>query len=284
MTEVHANQPPQPAQVSQPITPVVQPQVDPNRPEGLPSQFQDVQALADAYKSLQATYTQTQQGILPSQQQPQAQPGAQPPAQPGAQPQAPQNPLAIQPPTPAGAEQLFTQAREEFYAQGDLSPQTRQALAQAGVSEQIVNQYLQGVEAQYNLALNSVHNVVGGAEQFAQMQQWASVTLEPRVLQQFNEVMDSGNLAQIDMVVRGLHAQYLAANPQAPNLIQGTGESAPVDSYRDQNELQNDINDPRYQSDPAFRKAVDDKLSRSAANFQVTQYGENGQEVSVRYG
>jgi hypothetical protein len=65
------------------------------------------------------------------------------------------------------------------------------------------------------------------------------------------------------MAVKGLYAQYSAATAE-PSLLGGNaGQSSGYDGFRSTSEVVQAMKDPRYSSDEAYRKDVQNKLSVS---------------------
>ena len=64
------------------------------------------------------------------------------------------------------------------------------------------------------------------------------------------------------MAVESMAKRYTEANGQDGNMIQGRSAKM-TDSYRSQAEMIRDMNDPRYDSDPAYRNDVMTKLANS---------------------
>ena len=52
-------------------------------------------------------------------------------------------------------------------------------------------------------------------------------------------------------------------NPQQPELFEGTGDLPSTDAFESVSQVTDAMNDPRYETDPAYRKKVTDKLARS---------------------
>ena len=114
--------------------------------------------------------------------------------------------------------------------------------------------------------IDSVYKSVGGEEQYGNMINWAQENLSESEVAAFDQVIESGNMAQINLIIKGLNAQYTDAVGQEGNLLQGKPAAA-QSTYRSQQELIQAMNDPRYDSDPAYRQDVLDKLDRSNLNF-----------------
>ena len=114
--------------------------------------------------------------------------------------------------------------------------------------------------------VDSVYKAVGGEEQYGNMISWAQENLGENEIAAFDAIVESGNMDQINLAIQGLNARYTDAVGQEGNLLQGKPAAA-QSTYRSQQELIQAMNDPRYDSDPAYRQDVLDKLDRSNLNF-----------------
>ena len=91
---------------------------------------------------------------------------------------------------------------------------------------------------------------------------WVKTTLTPEEVKMFNDGIERDNNTAL-YTIRGMFARYSSENAE-PSLV--TGESGAVSSgvkYESIAQMKADMANPKYQSDPAFRKEVQDKLSRS---------------------
>ena len=73
-------------------------------------------------------------------------------------------------------------------------------------------------------------------------------------------------MAQINLALQALYYRYTDAMGQDGELIQGKPASA-ESTFRSQAELIQAMNDPRYDSDPAYRQDIINKLDRSDVQF-----------------
>ena len=114
--------------------------------------------------------------------------------------------------------------------------------------------------------MNSVVNAVGGQEQYSNLVNWASENFSEQEISAYDEVIDSGNMNQINLALQALYYRYTEAMGQEGELLQGKPAAA-QSAFRSQQELIQAMNDPRYDSDPAYRNDVIDKLGRSEVQF-----------------
>lgn len=242
--------------ITTPETPAVQQTETPStpapvaeRPSWLPEKFQSPEAMAEAYKALESKMGQS-----------------------APQTPTPQTPPPMDPPTDSKvAENVVKESgldysafSEEYQTGGKLSDQSYEKLAQAGIPREMVDAYIQGQEAVADNIRHEVFSSVGGEEKFQQMSQWAAVNMSKAELEAFNTTVETGSVEQIKLAVRALHNSYTAANGSAPNYVNmGANTQASSDVFRSTAELVEAMSNPKYATDEAYRRDVEQKLSRS---------------------
>ena len=177
----------------------------------------------------------------------------------------------------APAVSLINEASEEYYAnEGTLSEETIEKFSEMS-SQDLVNAYLQiqqnnpqanpqGIEMS-DAQVNSVMNAAGGEANYNRIVEWAASNLDNRSIDAFDSVVDSGNPAAINIAFAGLQSRYEEANGYEGRMLQGKAASSGGDLYRSQAELVAAMSDPRYDTDPAYRADVVEKLNQSDLQF-----------------
>ena len=176
----------------------------------------------------------------------------------------------------AAATSLINDASEEYYANdGQLSEETIESFSEMS-STDLVNAYLeiqaknpqapQGVEMSEG-QVNSVQNAAGGEANYNRVIEWAANNLPNNQIDAFDSVVDSGNPAAIGIAFQGLQRQYDESNGYEGRMLQGKPASSRGNVYRSQAELVAAMGDPRYDTDPAYRADVVEKLNNSDLNF-----------------
>ena len=177
----------------------------------------------------------------------------------------------------AAATSLINDASEEYYANdGQLSEETVEKFSEMS-STDLVNAYLeiqannpqapqQGVEMSEG-QVNSVQNAAGGEANYNRVIEWAANNLPNNQIDAFDSVVDSGNPAAIGIAFQGLQRQYDESNGYEGRMLQGKPASSRGNVYRSQAELVAAMGDPRYDTDPAYRADVVEKLNNSDLNF-----------------
>lgn len=215
------------------VPPVPQaPQANSVRPQWLPEKFQNPEELAKAYGELESRFTKTSQ------------------SEDAIEAAARASSLSVQDLAPLA---------QEYSETGKLSDKSYKTLESRGIPRELVDAYVEGQRAVADAQVNSIYGSVGGEAQYSQMTSWAAENLPAEEIEAFDDIIENGNQAQVLMAVRGLHARFSAANGQ-PRLIQGTVTTSGSNAFRSLAEMTSAMKDPRYKSDPAYRKDVEDRL------------------------
>ena len=171
---------------------------------------------------------------------------------------------------------LITDASNEYEQNGELSPETMQKFTEMS-SADLVNAYMeiqknapqQQTEAAdlTDAEVNTIKNSAGGDKAYDNLISWVSDNLPKNQVDAFDNLVESGNVQAIQLAVQGLKASYEEANGYEGRMLQGKPAKSAGDVFRSQPELVEAMADPRYDNDPAYRRDVMDKLSRSDMNF-----------------
>lgn len=168
------------------------------------------------------------------------------------------------------ATDMISAASQEFAESGEITPETRDALAEMSSAE-LLDAYMSMQKAPSpdltDSDVSSLKDSVGGEEAYNQITGWAAEALSDSELDAFNSTIENGSLAQIQMIMAGLQARYQAENGYEGTQLQGKPPSNSRDVFRSQAEVVEAINDPRYDRDPAYRNDILMKLERSDVQF-----------------
>lgn len=151
----------------------------------------------------------------------------------------------------------FDALAKEYADAGELSADSLKKLADAGYPKQVVDAYLDGLNARMDRFVSTVKGYAGGEEEFAKLQTY--IAGQPQeVIDGFNSAVNSGNLGQIKLAIAGLKAEmtkaYGTANPTVmAGQAKGGGEPQ---GYTNFEQMTKDMSDPRYNVDPVYTKQV----------------------------
>ena len=111
--------------------------------------------------------------------------------------------------------------------------------------------------------MSELKGVVGGDENYQNMLQWAGTNLNQQEIDMFDAVMQRGDALGAFFAIRSLAYRYNDAAGYEGKMLTGNAPKTSGSQYRSQQEVIQAMSDPRYDSDPAYRKDVMDKLTRS---------------------
>lgn len=215
-----------------------------SRPEWLPEKFKSPEELAKAYAELESKL---------GKKEPEEKPGEAPeePAQEAAKEELANRGLS------------FDEFSQEYAQHGALSEDSYKKLEQAGIPKEVVDQFIAGQQAIATRLETEVKSLVGGDEGFQELAAWAAENLSDEELAAYNRAVSSGDIGQAKLAVSGLYHRFQESRPNEPKLLQGAGGKPSADVYESLAQLQEDMSNPKYKTDPAFRAKVQDKLARS---------------------
>ena len=174
---------------------------------------------------------------------------------------------------------LITDAQKEYYDNDNkLSEETLAKFSEMS-SADLLQAYIElnannPAEPQAEAAdiseaqIAEIKQSAGGDKAYADVVNWAKANLDSSQTDAFDEVVNTGSIQAIKLAVAGLKSEYDKANGVEGRMV--TGKTAPPQSgdvFRSQAELVEAMSDRRYDSDPAYRQDVIEKLERSGLDF-----------------
>jgi len=154
----------------------------------------------------------------------------------------------------------------EEYGEEGLTDKSNDELAKKGLTREVVDRYINGQEHVAAGMVSELHELAGGKEGYESMSKWAGESLAPDELEAFNTAVQSGEVGQAKLAIRGLYSQYRQGNP-VPQLVQG-GKANQVGGYGSLMEMTNDMKDPRYQAgDRNFHAHVESRIASTSGDI-----------------
>ena len=154
---------------------------------------------------------------------------------------------------------------------GTLESGDYDQLAEAGFNRDMVDAYLSGLQYKQtqDTALSvkevaSIKESLGGEAEYNKMIQWAGTNLSADEIEGFNQIINTQPMAAVKMAISGLHARYSAVEGREPKLIGGRAPKGSTDKFESTAQLVAAMSDPKYSTDPAYQRKVQEKLSRSS--------------------
>jgi len=218
-----------------------------DRPEWLPEKFKSPEDLAQAYNNLESklgsnTDTGEAEDLPPTEAPDESQ---------------------------GGQTEAIQSASTEWAEKGELSDATYDSLAQAGLSRELVDSYIEGQNALQSSEEDALMDVAGGREAYAAMAEWASEELSETQLDAYNTALDSGSTEQAKLAIDWLKSKHGEANGLNPSLIQGRTQGSSSKPFESRAQVLSAMAErdaagkKKYEVDPAFRKEVERRLAIS---------------------
>ena len=203
------------------------------RPEWLPEKFKNAEELAKAYTGLEKEFS--------SRPKEEAKPTEE-------------------------VQEVQDKSLDKFYNEyaetGELTDKSYTELAKQGLDKKLVDSYIEGQKLVAETNTKQVQDVAGGKEEYSELVDWAGKNLSEAEQKVFNDMVDSGDVETAKFAVQGLMSKA-NINPKQQTLFEGTSDVVSRDAYTSVSQVTDAMNDPRYEKDPAFRKEVEQKISRS---------------------
>ena len=115
--------------------------------------------------------------------------------------------------------------------------------------------------------VSQIQNLVGGQEAYTNMIEWAGEALPDQEVNLFDAVMEKGDPLAAYFAVQAMAYKYQDASGKDGELLTGKAPRSTADVFNSQAELVKAMEDDRYNDDPAYRQAIQQKLERSDVNF-----------------
>jgi hypothetical protein len=159
----------------------------------------------------------------------------------------------------------FAKYEQELYDNnGSLTDESYKELEEKGYPRNLVDTYIRGLQAAAQEEASAVYEVTDGEDNYKAMIEWAQDNLSGEEIKAFNQQVNAG-VNSAKFAAEALYGRYTKANGTPPkNLVHGDApNTVGNDAYESREQLMEDIGNPKYKTDPAFRKKVEQKLSRS---------------------
>ena len=219
------------------------------RPEWLPEKFKSPEDMAQAYSELEKKMGQGTTEEQPAETTEDNEGDVQ-----DDKPDANEN---------ADYNAVVVDASKEFFENdGQLSEETYEKLAKAGLPKELVDSYAAGQQALLQSEEGEIKSVANG--QFDAMAEWANDNLQQEEIDAFDDIVTTGTKEQAKFAVKSLYDRYTQANGSSPRLVQGAVTGGSTMPFKSMQELARAQSDPRYKTgDKAYHEEIDRRLSVS---------------------
>ena len=217
-----------------------------SKPEGLPEKFNSVEDLAKSYSELEKKLGDNKEA--PKEEAPKAEAKKE---------------LDIAEKAVESAGLNMETLSSEYAEKGELDAKSYDALEKAGIPKDYVNQFIEGQKAIADQQATSIKDMVGGADAYTEMSNWAADNMSEEEKTAYNTAVNSKDIETAKLAVVGLKAKFERANGNEPSLVEGKATVTGQGRYKSWAEVTAAMGDDRYQKDPAYQAMVQEKLANS---------------------
>ena len=217
-----------------------------SKPEGLPEKFNSVEDLAKSYSELEKKLGDNTEA--PKEEAPKTET---------------KNDLDIAEKAVESAGLNMETLSSEYAEKGELDAKSYDALEKAGIPKDYVDQFIEGQKAMADQQATSIKDMVGGAEAYTEMSNWAADNMSEEEKTAYNSAVNSKDVETAKLAVVGLKAKFENANGNEPSLVEGKATVTGQGAYKSWAEVTAAMGDDRYQKDPAYQAMVQEKLANS---------------------
>ena len=243
------------------VDPTAKTQSAPERPSWLPPKFKSAEELAASYAELEKKLGGNNKSEANPEESNVQEEGEPNPEEKTTEEQTPEE-QAKELVDKAGLN--FDEMSSQYWEKGELSKDHYDALDKAGIPKVIVDQFIEGQQALIQAARTTVFNEVGGETKYQSMLEWAGKNYSEAEVAAYNAAVNGNDKNAMLLAVKGLKGRFEATVGFEPTRTLGGRTTPTADKYDSIAQMQKDMGDPRYKTDPAFRQKVAAKLQRSS--------------------
>ena len=107
----------------------------------------------------------------------------------------------------------------------------------------------------------TIHEQAGGQAEYQRILQWASNSLDAERIGAYNQAIEQGNLPTIINSLKGMQYDYMMKNGYEPRLTAGRAPAQEVKGFGSRYQVEQAMNDPRYQADAGYRRDVEQRIA-----------------------
>ena len=171
------------------------------------------------------------------------------------------------------SQEVFDIIQDEIDEYGALTEETIDALANHLDADELIKLGMDMTGDYPELNSEDVYNIqafAGGEESYNNLIGWAADNIDAQYIEAFDNVVDYGDPAAIQLMVAGLMATYQENAGYEGRMLSGRSapETSGLQPFRSQAQVVAAMSDPRYDNDPAYRADIAARLEISNTFFE----------------
>jgi hypothetical protein len=166
-------------------------------------------------------------------------------------------------PTEAPTSIDYTAVAAEVGDTGDISAATRATLSKQGLPDGVIDTVVRGLQAQANEVRQAAYDAIGGKENFDAIRTWAAENLSDAE-KNFLQAQVNAGKEQAKLAMQTMKARFDSVNGSKPTLISGEKAASSL-GYESKYQMVQDMKNPQYAKDSAFRAKVAQRIAATTA-------------------
>ena len=162
---------------------------------------------------------------------------------------------------------------EESQQEGDFKQETLDKLnsmSPTDLAQEYLNYRAENQQEQPQLQqkdIDNLYNVAGGKKGYTEMMDWANNNIAKEEIKMYDAVMEKGDPLAAFFAVKALHYRFTDSQGVDGRMLTGKAVKSEKPGFKSQAALVAAMSDPKYDTDPAYRQEVMEKLARSDIDF-----------------
>lgn len=155
---------------------------------------------------------------------------------------------------------------KELSEKGELSEESYQALEKLGYTKEQVDEQIDFYQYKQAKVVSDILKPFGTKDDFSKAAEWARDNWTPEQVELFNNKLANADIETAQALLAPLFAGYNASKDkvEAPSTIHSNSTpSVSTKGYESRSDMLQDMNDPRYDSDPVYRSKVEAKMAET---------------------
>ena len=153
------------------------------------------------------------------------------------------------------------EAYQALQEAGEINDEIYSKFEEAGVPKELVDRVQ---ELENYKAANEMKQMTAEVEDYSALTEWAGKNLSESEITTYDNIMQNGTPDEMRFAIKNLNARMGAeTKSRQSNLIKADAIAQTEGGYESHAQMIEDMADPRYKKDPAYRAAVARKASRS---------------------
>ena len=158
--------------------------------------------------------------------------------------------------------------RTQLETNGELSEDAMVALERVGIPRDLVETYVENLNYRRDAQIGAALDYVGGEQAWKDMVDWGLQNLPESEINTYNDLLATDGWRIAADAIRVRMGDAAPKVGKEPTLVGGEQRSGGTFGYRSKSEMKQDMSNPKYETDPAFRQEVARKMQSASWDLE----------------